>query len=433
MKYDVAIIGGGMAGATAALRSHELGRRAVVINKGWGATAMSSGALDFWDLTGWKNLPGQVVLNLAGNSHHPYHLLGLDVNSFSFEKLVEMGQKALDLLLPALSSAGLNLIGGLSDNLVLADETGVPRATNIAQESQASGHLLSKKGKLLVAGLSNLNCDFRHEFLAGAIRFWSRKGLLPEFDVDATEIKLDEILDSGGIISSMEAARLCDEEEIRPALLGKLKLAFEKHGATHLALPPVLGIESTSKCLSFFKNSGINAFELLAHPPSVPGHRLQAAIERALEEKGIPLLRGEVERIEAHDSKLSALYYCQGSKREVVEADSFILSSGRIAGGGFFDRGGFEEPLLNLPVFLNGREVTCTPEFPLVDGMFSRRQDVFAIGLKTDARLRPLDARNRPIYENLKSAGSIMGGSYPFGEKCGMGVTIISGYVAAQE
>ena len=46
MNVDVLVIGGGMAGAVAASKAADSGQEVAVVRRGYGATALSSGAID---------------------------------------------------------------------------------------------------------------------------------------------------------------------------------------------------------------------------------------------------------------------------------------------------------------------------------------------------------------------------------------------------
>ncbi|MBI4832074.1 MAG: anaerobic glycerol-3-phosphate dehydrogenase subunit B, partial [Candidatus Lindowbacteria bacterium] len=53
-------------------------------------------------------------------------------------------------------------------------------------------------------------------------------------------------------------------------------------------------------------------------------------------------------------------------------------------------------------------------------------------GIHVDNALRPLDAFGEPAYENLFAAGAIIGEYDYVGEKCGMGVAALTGYLAGE-
>jgi glycerol-3-phosphate dehydrogenase subunit B len=53
-------------------------------------------------------------------------------------------------------------------------------------------------------------------------------------------------------------------------------------------------------------------------------------------------------------------------------------------------------------------------------------------GVRTDDDLRPTDGDGRPEFDNLRAAGSVLGG-YDFpAEKSGSGVSIATGYAAGR-
>ena len=53
-----------------------------------------------------------------------------------------------------------------------------------------------------------------------------------------------------------------------------------------------------------------------------------------------------------------------------------------------------------------------------------------AFGVSTDERLRPLDSNGDAEFENLRAAGSVLGGYDFAAEKSGSGVSIATGYAA---
>jgi len=53
-------------------------------------------------------------------------------------------------------------------------------------------------------------------------------------------------------------------------------------------------------------------------------------------------------------------------------------------------------------------------------------------GVETDDRLRPLDARGEPVFDNLRAAGAVLGGYDFAAEKSGSGVSIATGYAAGR-
>ena len=52
-------------------------------------------------------------------------------------------------------------------------------------------------------------------------------------------------------------------------------------------------------------------------------------------------------------------------------------------------------------------------------------------GIRTDARLRPVDAAGEVVLDNVVVAGSLLAGQRYLAERCGDGVAIASGFRAA--
>ena len=99
LSADVVVVGGGLAGACAALAARESGAEVLLIARSPGATAMSSGAIDF--AAADDDAPiGEAARRLARNAPgHPYALLG--------DALVPAIDDAMALLERHLSALGL--------------------------------------------------------------------------------------------------------------------------------------------------------------------------------------------------------------------------------------------------------------------------------------------------------------------------------------
>jgi glycerol-3-phosphate dehydrogenase subunit B len=46
--------------------------------------------------------------------------------------------------------------------------------------------------------------------------------------------------------------------------------------------------------------------------------------------------------------------------------------------------------------------------------------------------MRPIDRSGRPVYSNLHAVGAILGGAVPWKEKSGTGISVVTGYAAAE-
>ena len=75
LTADVVVVGGGMAGACAAIAAREKGAKVLLVARASGATALSSGAIDFGGAAEDATV-GEGVRALARQPGHPYALLG---------------------------------------------------------------------------------------------------------------------------------------------------------------------------------------------------------------------------------------------------------------------------------------------------------------------------------------------------------------------
>src|SRR5207302_4353393 len=98
LTADVVVIGGGLAGSCAALAAREEGADVLLVARAPGATAVSSGAIDFAASDDDASI-GEAARKLARSDDHPYALLG--------NGLVPAIDDALQLLRRHLSALGL--------------------------------------------------------------------------------------------------------------------------------------------------------------------------------------------------------------------------------------------------------------------------------------------------------------------------------------
>ena len=112
----------------------------------------------------------------------------------------------------------------------------------------------------------------------------------------------------------------------------------------------------------------------------------------------------------------------------VIPTDALVLATGGIAGGGLIGRsdGRLVEPLLDLPV-----EAPPAEKWLAADPFDPAGHPLEAAGIRTDSSLRPVDARRRVVLDNVAVVGSLLAGQRYLIERCGDGVAIASGHLAA--
>jgi glycerol-3-phosphate dehydrogenase subunit B len=115
-------------------------------------------------------------------------------------------------------------------------------------------------------------------------------------------------------------------------------------------------------------------------------------------------------------------------RERVFRTEALVLATGGIAGGGLIgmSSGQLVEPLLGLPVEAPGAEHW------LADDPFDPAgHPLEAAGIRTDGSLRPVDGKGKVVLDNVAIVGSLLAGQHYLVERCGDGVAVASGHLAA--
>jgi glycerol-3-phosphate dehydrogenase subunit B len=424
-EADVLVVGGGMAGAIAALAAREAGARAVVVRRSPGATALSSGAIGV--APDHATVPGAPLSSLRGpldaarrlaavRPDHPYAVLG----PAALEALPE----ALRFVARALAPLLEDDTGAAERPRVLATVYGTAVACALCQRSMAAGDLLRAEGILAVVGFRDHLAFDAQLVAAGLERYRARGG--PAARPAEVELPVPALHAARPheLARALEAPGVAEE-------LGARVRAVLPAGAAIALLPPVLGLALEARVAERVgAAAGLPVAETVSDVPSVPGIRLQRRIDAALAEAGVPVLAGDV----ASAARPGEPVEVNG---EVVRARSWILATGRFVAGGVVRRGTLVEPALRLPVqAAEGREagvhLAARPAASLSVRDRRAPQPILSAGLRVDAALRPVDERGEPVHPRLHAAGAVIGGHEQATDGTGLGVAILTGYLAGR-
>jgi glycerol-3-phosphate dehydrogenase subunit B len=411
LTTDVVVIGGGLAGACAALAAREAGAEVVSIARAPGATAMSSGAIDF--AAAEDDAPiGEAARRLARNAPgHPYALLG--------EGLVPAIDDALALLVRHF--AGLEMKGARSAsdrNLWLATPLGRAKPAALAQGGIAAGdlrNLASREARLGVVAL------------AGAQAVEARllaHGLTPLLAplCEAVVVAPDFYRQRADALRTLpEIAHDLDAPGRRGGLGASLARAAAQAHATHLLLPTLGLADPVAARAELERAAGVPVLELLGAPPSVPGLRLQRALAAALEKAGVRSITGIAER--SSDGQVQIV---RGVECEPVRAGAVVLATGRFLGGGIRCEadGRLRETVFDLPARAGGREaLAALPNESLFAERAAGPHPGLAAGVTADSELRA---------GSSFVCGAVVGGFDPARDEGGLGVCAVTGAVAGR-
>ncbi len=418
----VAVIGGGLAGAAAALFARRAGASVTIVAAGGGATSMSSGSLDVaGDPCPPIGSPGKrctdVDLNIEKviltHPGHPYSIIARAAGNKN--AVMSVIDEALPVLFPR--DGLLKLAGGLFHNQPCFTQFGTVKFTALFPQgaAQPSSDGLESPLILDVDGLSQFNAAAWAKVAQDSA---SKLG-------NRVEPRLGKVRFKGTGERPSTAFMMQISRDPDSFVEAVSEAAAQAQGVRSIILPPVLpsGIRSN---IAWFIGERINmpVYELLAMPPSAPGQRLATHLSDRLAREGVRTISGKVTRFESRDGFARSV---EVGGRESVEAESWVLASGKYIGGGLEKTRAFRETIFGLPLFLNDRIVSQKFSGNVTGLKVTDRHALFEVGVKVDELLRPVDRSGKRAYENLFAAGAVLSGYNYMVDGTGAGVAIATG------
>jgi glycerol-3-phosphate dehydrogenase subunit B len=424
-RADVLVVGGGLAGAVAALAARAEGCEVVLVRRAPGATALSGGAVGAapdldalpTDPFVGRRSPLESARRLAARRpDHPYAVLGT---------------AALE---EALAFAGAELSAVLEPPdgrpRFLAHLSGAVTECALCQRSQAPGDLRRVRGALAVVGLAG-HLGFDARLVASGVARAAAAGAPEALAVEAAW----PVDPAAGALRPVELARALEAPGAAEALGAAVRAALPARAEVAL-LPPVLGLDLAARVPARVAwAAGLPVAETVSDPPSVPGLRLDAAVLGRLEAAGVTVVHGDARQVERPGQPVRVAL-ADGGEAEVT-APALVLATGRFVGGGVVRRGALLEPLLGLPVLASeagasGVRLAAGPPGALTVRARRAAQPLLAAGVRVDASCRPLGEDGLPVHYRLFAAGALVGGHEHAADGTGLGVGILSGFLAGR-
>ena len=383
----IVVVGAGLAGLVAAVRLAEGGEHVLVLAKGVGATHLSPCTID---VLGYA--PDRVSNPLADLDHlgadHPYALVGRD------------GIVAA----AAWWRESMPYVGSLEENLLLPTAVGALKPSALVPETMAAG---AGTDPVCVVGFRALK-DFHGALLADNL---ARAG------IDARSVELDVLPEGRVDANSLAFARAFDD----PAFRSEIASRLSPEAGERVAFPAVLGLEAAA-WRDMQDRLGRPVFEVPTLPPSVPGMRVAKALrERLRRAGGRVVLNNVVVGAERSGDRVTSLRVRVGLREVTHHADWVVLATGGFASGGLEldSRWQPREVALGLPVAGVPAAERFTPSY-FDDHPMGRA------GVAVGRELRPEG------YENVLVVGATLAGAQPWKEKSGDGISLTTGYRAAE-
>ncbi len=421
----VVVIGGGLAGVSAALSAAGLGAEVLMISRSPGATAACPGGIDLTPSAGpppcghpeaRTTLTENLERLLREEPGHPFGLASVDL-----EELCDGARFHMEHMV----AAPLSWKGPDKPPFLLATEAGTIREMDMPPASCREGDL--SRAEDMVVGVM------------GIVE-------LPRFDPVHLAWSLGEFMGERGMFQAVGNLEVSDRGvELHPAVVAKLieeqpdfpdRVAAQVAGMelTHIMFPPVLGFEGNPGIMARLKaRTGLLPFEALAVTTTVPGVRMLDALHDMADSFGVERIQAMVEpgAAEGRTIRSVRLVDSLGGVTE-LQVDSVVLATGDWYGGGLFWGEEPVEAMFGLPVYpgggYRGNPGPGLGPLPGVLGWDPRWESAaFSAGLRVGKDLRPLGRDQEPAFENLWACGAILAGQDPGARRGGTGVAMVTG------
>lgn len=419
MRYDVIIIGGGIAGLSSGIQCQKQGLKTLILSAGQSALHFSSGSIDLFGRLPngeWVDEPYQGIAKLAESQpQHPYSKLGESVIRASMGFI----QQELD-------AVGLTYISEQRNHLRITP-VGTLHRSWLSPDSVGRYALDERVTQPLALATIEGFRDFHPNMAAANLK---KTPLFRDAAIYTGEIRLsslDKLPLNLHEFRSTDIARTLDIGNHLGELMGECNRIAGN--AAQLHLPACLSLKNSQPQLDEIRRrTGYQLYELPTMPPSIPGMRVENGLVARYQQLGGTFLAGH---------KVVEGEFIQGELKRIWtdKQDDISLSAKQflLASGGFFSKGmsssnrAIYETAFNLDVVAPAEREDWYQQT-----MFASERHGFMVsGVKTDPQLRAYKAGE--VVSNLYCAGSILSHYDPVSEGSGSGVGIASGYHAANQ
>lgn len=409
ISEDVIVIGGGLSGSIAALAAARVGVSVRLISHKESTLRHASGLIDVLgyrpDGSGPIVNPFDALADLP--DEHPYSVVG--------ETAVREGLELFDGIVDE------EYAGGHTDrNALVPTQGGTVKPTARYPRSVAAGLASDERDALFVGfeSLPDFDAPLAAEHLSAAGVPFQTSGVTIQFPADfRDDAKLTRF--ATALNRDEDGARQALAELVEPHLASAERVGF----------PALLGDGNGSAVREDLEaRLGVPVFEVPGGPPSLPGLRLEDQLFEALDEAGVHISTGiPVVGHETEGNRVTAVLVDRNSPEpHPYHAEQFVLATGGLVGKGIkTDRESVNEPIFDCYVPHPDDRYDWFREDAFDDHPFAR------FGVVPDDGLRPTDGESVE-FENVRAAGSVLGGADIAAENSGSGVSLATGLIAGR-
>ena len=417
MKYDVIVIGGGLAGYVSAIRCLEKGKKTALINSGRSALHFSSGSVEVLA----ANPQGEAVSDPlraveefpSRFPEHPYARVGSEVL-----------RQALEWFQESMAEEGLHFDrreDGRNQNRITA--LGGVKATYLTQQYSPSFDAESLAGVqrvvlLSVEGFRDFQAELAVDNLQAHPLMTDKQVVRLKVSVserDAAEYRQDNC-------RSIDFSRLLQDDQAFFNFANQI--ANSTSAKDLIVVPAIFGASKGLKTLQRLQvYTGMTFHEVPTMPPSLMGIRLEEALVRRFTRLGGVLLKGDCVTggdITRTESGVRLERIRTRNLRDFsLESRHFILATGSFFSNGLrAESDGIIEPVFGLDTAsIHERTGWYQPQF------FTQKPHPFmAFGVETNSDFQPTIEGETVV--NMHCCGAVLAHYNPVAQGCGGGVAI---------
>ena len=387
-----------------------------VIGRATTATALSTGCVTLYRPPGIVLSPLRTDFEMLNRLVSPFNsIVGQEP-----ESIAGALNELRGFLMPRLEEQGLPMSGDFNQSHCLISNIGSPYSCSINPRYSENGRLdLSERKTIALLGflgLRGFDPDLAASIFKSAV---GRRG------IRAYWTQIPEIRERYDVSPSEVAAR-SDHSPVEEHIGRSIKELDEEI----IGIPPVFGLSQYQKKMGHLeRDTGKRIFEVVT-PLSLPGHRLQTALERVAAREGCRLLKGLTAiDMEFSGNHASSVTVRSRSREQRITFSKMILASGNLVSGGLVTN--VDEPDQIVPPLQadTGRMPSTLSVSDTSLGSQALRS-AMTTGIRTDADFHVV-CKKGEVLDNVFVAGSALSGfSLPTG--VGLGGVMFTSWIAAE-
>lgn len=415
LSADCLVVGQGAAGLLCGMVLASKGRKVAVVGRGTPSTVLSTGCITL------RNRSWAVA------DDGPTDLNALLMETSTLRQLIRDGDFELgavmaelrEFLVPRLSSQGLPMTGHFNSTQLMLSNNGTPYACSVAQRYTSAGRLRGLRGmRVAVLGVLGL-AGFDPDLLCAIA-----SSIDDDFNPRAYWMQLPG-LRPGRDVAPSEIADLAGRTEVEAHIAS----AVGDLNEDAVGLPPLFGLEHYIEKMRFIEHeTGKTIFEP-ATPLSLPGRRLQEALEAAAVAEGCRLMKGlRMSELHLSGGRATSGVARSRSREQCIEFSDIVLATGDLVGGGLAVHGDTVRESTSTFLVSGAPDSRAGPPGGYPGG--DRLREISRFGVKIGSGSRPY-SEGGEIVSNARAAGSVISG-LSFSSGIGLGGVLLSAWLAAR-